>query len=80
MEPYAYRAHELSCESVSISGGEVYRALRAGVPPRKILFSGFGKTRDEMRGALKAIMSAGAYGFAMASNDNARARAAEVLV
>jgi diaminopimelate decarboxylase len=117
MEPFAYRAHELSCESVSlraladavgtpayvyssaalldryhaydrafadlphlicyavkananlgvistlaragagadiVSGGELYRALRAGVPPRKIIFSGVGKTRDEMRDALKA--------------------------
>jgi diaminopimelate decarboxylase len=30
--------------------------------------------------ALLAVMSAGAYGFAMASNYNARPRAAEVLV
>jgi len=31
-------------------------------------------------GALLAVLSAGAYGFAMASNYNARPRAAEVLV
>jgi diaminopimelate decarboxylase len=31
-------------------------------------------------GDLLAVMSAGAYGFAMASNYNARPRAAEVLV
>jgi diaminopimelate decarboxylase len=31
-------------------------------------------------GALLAVLSAGAYGFAMASNYNARSRAAEVLV
>ena len=37
-----------------VSGGELQRALRAGVPPRKIIFSGVGKTRDEMREALKA--------------------------
>jgi diaminopimelate decarboxylase len=37
-----------------VSGGELYRALRAGVPPNKIIFSGVGKTRDEMRDALKA--------------------------
>ncbi|MGH7331834.1 MAG: diaminopimelate decarboxylase [Candidatus Rokuibacteriota bacterium] len=37
-----------------VSGGELYRALRAGVPPKKIIFSGVGKTRDEMREALKA--------------------------
>src|SRR2546430_5012964 len=37
-----------------VSGGELYRALRAGVPPKKIIFSGVGKSRDEMREALKA--------------------------
>jgi diaminopimelate decarboxylase len=37
-----------------VSGGELYRALRAGVPPHKIIFSGVGKSRDEIRDALKA--------------------------
>jgi diaminopimelate decarboxylase len=37
-----------------VSGGELYRALRAGVPPKKIIFSGVGKSRDELREALKA--------------------------
>jgi diaminopimelate decarboxylase len=37
-----------------VSGGELYRALRAGVPSKKIIFSGVGKSRDEMRDALKA--------------------------
>jgi diaminopimelate decarboxylase len=37
-----------------VSGGELYRALRAGVSPKKIIFSGVGKSRDEMREALKA--------------------------
>jgi diaminopimelate decarboxylase len=37
-----------------VSGGELHRALRAGVPPKKIIFSGVGKTRDEMRDGLKA--------------------------
>jgi diaminopimelate decarboxylase len=37
-----------------VSGGELHRALRAGVPPSKIIFSGVGKTREEMRDALKA--------------------------
>ena len=36
------------------SGGELYRALRAGVLPEKIVFAGVGKTREEMREALKA--------------------------
>ena len=37
-----------------VSGGELRRALAAGVPPSKIFFSGNGKTRDEMSAALKA--------------------------
>jgi diaminopimelate decarboxylase len=35
-----------------VSGGELRRALAAGVPPQKITFSGVGKTRDEMELAL----------------------------
>lgn len=37
-----------------VSGGELFRVLRAGIPPKKIIFSGVGKTREEMREALKA--------------------------
>ncbi len=37
-----------------VSGGELFRALRAGIPAKKIIFSGVGKTREEMRDALKA--------------------------
>ncbi|PYN15495.1 MAG: diaminopimelate decarboxylase, partial [Candidatus Rokuibacteriota bacterium] len=37
-----------------VSGGELYRAVRAGVPPQKIIFAGVGKSREEMREALKA--------------------------
>ncbi len=35
-----------------VSGGELKRALAAGIPPEKILFSGVGKTADELRLAL----------------------------
>jgi len=35
-----------------VSGGELERALAAGAEPRKIIFSGVGKTRAEMRRAL----------------------------
>ena len=35
-----------------VSGGELYRALLAGFPPNKIVFSGVGKTREEIRTAL----------------------------
>lgn len=37
-----------------VSGGELTRVLRAGGDPRKIVFSGVGKTADEMELALKA--------------------------
>ena len=32
-----------------VSGGELAKALAAGVPPERIVFSGVGKTADEMR-------------------------------
>jgi diaminopimelate decarboxylase len=35
-----------------VSGGEYARAIAAGVPGDRIVFSGVGKTRDEMRAAL----------------------------
>jgi diaminopimelate decarboxylase len=35
-----------------VSGGELKRALAAGIPPDKILFSGIGKTESELRAAL----------------------------
>jgi diaminopimelate decarboxylase len=35
-----------------VSGGELSRALAAGVPPDRIMFSGIGKTADELAAAL----------------------------
>ncbi|HEX2727601.1 MAG TPA: diaminopimelate decarboxylase [Beijerinckiaceae bacterium] len=37
-----------------VSGGELKRALAAGVPGERIVFSGVGKTREEMAAALDA--------------------------
>ena len=37
-----------------VSGGELVRALAAGVDPAEIVFSGVGKTADEMRQAIAA--------------------------
>jgi diaminopimelate decarboxylase len=37
-----------------VSGGELYRALRAGVDPEKIVYSGVGKTAEEMAYALES--------------------------
>ena len=45
---------QAGCGLDIVSGGELQRALRAGVDPAKIIFSGVGKTRAEMREALEA--------------------------
>lgn len=37
-----------------VSGGELFRALKAGVPTSKIVFAGVGKKPDEIRDALRA--------------------------
>ena len=42
----------LGCGMDIVSGGEMTRALAAGTPPERIIFSGVGKTRTEIRAAL----------------------------
>ena len=42
------------CGADVVSGGELQRALKAGIPASKIVFSGVGKTAEEMRLALEA--------------------------
>jgi diaminopimelate decarboxylase len=37
-----------------VSGGELYRALKAGIETEKIVFAGIGKTEEEMTSALRA--------------------------
>jgi diaminopimelate decarboxylase len=37
-----------------VSGGELFRVLRAGIPPSRIVFAGVGKTEAEMSSALRA--------------------------
>ncbi|HEX3033556.1 MAG TPA: diaminopimelate decarboxylase [Thermodesulfobacteriota bacterium] len=37
-----------------VSGGELFRVLRAGGDPSKVVFSGVGKTDEEMRSAIEA--------------------------
>jgi len=37
-----------------VSGGELYRALKAGIPPKKIVYAGVGKTEEEIRFALRS--------------------------
>ena len=35
-----------------VSGGELFRALKAGADPKKIVFSGVGKKKEEIEYAL----------------------------
>jgi diaminopimelate decarboxylase len=37
-----------------VSGGELYVALRAGIPAKKIVYAGVGKTEDEIKFALRS--------------------------
>ena len=37
-----------------VSGGELFRAMRAGIPAERIVFAGVGKTEREMQAALRA--------------------------
>lgn len=52
-----------------VSGGELFRALRARAPATRILFSGVGKTVVEMAAALEV----GIYGFNVESEGELRA-------
>ena len=45
---------ELGAGADVVSGGELHRALAAGIPAEKIIFSGVGKTRAELTQALDA--------------------------
>ncbi len=37
-----------------VSGGELFRALKAGIPPNKIVFAGVGKSHEEIKYALES--------------------------
>ncbi len=37
-----------------VSGGELYRALKAGIKPERVVYAGIGKTREEMEYALRS--------------------------
>jgi diaminopimelate decarboxylase len=52
-----------------VSGGELKRALAAGIPGERIVFSGVGKTRSEMKAALEA----GIYQFNVESEPELQA-------
>lgn len=46
--------HELGAGVDIVSGGELYRSLKAGFTGRDVVFSGVGKTQRELREALEA--------------------------
>ena len=53
------RLGQLGAGADIVSLGELHRALRAGIPPGRILFAGVGKTEAELRAGL----AAGIYAF-----------------
>lgn len=42
----------MGCGADIVSGGELFRCLKAGVDPRRIIYSGVGKSRQELRYSL----------------------------
>lgn len=48
------RLAQLGAGADIVSGGELYRALQAGIPADRVVFSGVGKTKGEMAAALEA--------------------------
>ena len=44
---------KLGCGADVVSQGEIYRAMKAGIDPQKIIFSGVGKSQEELAYALK---------------------------
>jgi len=54
-----HRLGQLGAGADIVSLGELYRALRAGIPPERILYAGVGKTEEELRTGLEA----GIYAF-----------------
>jgi len=42
------------CGADIVSGGELFRALKAGIPAQKIVYAGVGKTEKEIRFALRS--------------------------
>jgi diaminopimelate decarboxylase len=44
---------KLGCGADVVSAGELLKAIKAGISPKKIVFSGVGKTEEELRIAIK---------------------------
>ncbi len=63
-----HRLASLGAGADIVSEGELQRALRAGIPPERIVFAGVGKRRAEMASALQA----GILGFNVESDAELR--------
>ena len=66
-----------------VSGGELFRALQAGVPPGKIVFAGVGKSPEEIAYALDAdilLFNVESSAELQAINDVARGKGARARV
>jgi len=46
-------AAEEGCGADTVSGGEIYRAIKGGIPANKIVYAGVGKTDEELNYALE---------------------------
>ena len=44
----------MGCGFDIVSGGELHRVLSIGADPKKIIFSGVGKTRNEIEQGIKS--------------------------
>lgn len=66
-----------------VSGGELFRALHAGIPPGKIVFAGVGKSVDEMAYALESdilLFNVESFAELQALNDVAREKDTQARV
>ncbi len=81
IRPSMYEAYHEICPVKKIPGREVIKADVVGPICETGDVLGYNRTLQESEpGELVAILSAGAYGFSMSSNYNARPRPAEILV
>src|SRR5690606_39148637 len=44
---------QLGCGAEVVSGGELFRCLKADIPPEKIIFDGVGKSKEEIDFAIR---------------------------
>jgi len=80
IRPALYGSYQAICPVVETNAGKIVADVVGPICESGDFFAKDREIGRPQRGDLLAVMSAGAYGFAMASNYNTRPRAAEVLV